>query len=106
VLGVRPQLQHDGAQDPSGAGAGAVTIAVDRGQDLAYPIVAERAERLAVVGGVGEKPARLVGRHPQIADLGQLAGPGAAHDHRGRCRAGRGGSRDRLRRRSGGTRCL
>jgi len=67
VPGVRPQLQHDGAQDlPRGV--------IDRGQDLADAIMTQGAERLAVVRGVGEEPARLVGRYPQIADLGQLGG--------------------------------
>ena len=74
--GVRRRLQHDGAQDRLGR-------AVHRDQDLAGAVVTQRAEYFAVVRGVGEEPARLVGHHPQVADLGQLGGPGVAHDHPG-----------------------
>ena len=69
---LRPGLEHDRPQDG---------IVLDGDDHGARAIGAQGPQPRGVRGGLGQEAVGPVGRHPQVANLGQLAGTGIANDH-------------------------
>ena len=68
-----PVFEHDRAQQ--------LAVVGHRDEDVAVAVVAQGVQGRGVLGGGGQETVGPVRGHPDVPDLGKLAGQGRSDDH-------------------------